>query len=143
MQLKRRQFLGFLGGAVAAGPKAAQAIAQETLTKGSLVGEALNSGGSVPGYYGEPQVASSSGNWKASRIKELKAILAGKDPEAERREKQQRYYALENRDRARIDSLRSVSFVNKMRLYTEGSITRNERIRRENMRWELANLLKG
>jgi hypothetical protein len=141
MQMKRRQFLGFLGGAAVAGPKAAQAVAKETLTKGSLIGEAV-SGGAVPGYYGEPQAASSSGDWKVSRIKELKAILAGKDPEAERREKQQRYYALENRDRARIDSLRSVSFVNKMRLYTEGSFERNERIRRENMRWELADLLK-
>jgi hypothetical protein len=61
MKMKRRQFLGFLGGAAVAGPKAAQAVAKETLTKGSLIGEAMG-GGPVPDFHGGSLASSSSGD---------------------------------------------------------------------------------
>lgn len=136
--MKRRAFLGFLGGAAAAGPATAQAM----LTKGSLIGEGAGLSTGIYNGIGGPCVDNAKSDWRSLRIVDLKRFLSGHDPEFERRRKSQLLHSLETRERARLDSLRSVSFVNKMRLLAEGSLDRDERIRREQYRWELSDLLR-
>lgn len=127
--MKRRAFLGFLGGAAASGPKLAQDIAQVTAR---LPPE----GGSVVGG-----VASASGDWKLSEITRLKSLLSGKSREARERDKVLRQAGAEMRERFRLDGLRSVSPASKARLLLEYQIEQDAIIRRYWWQRELDKLL--
>lgn len=139
--MKRRQFLGFLGGAAVAGPKAAQAVAQEAISERSLSKMAL---GMAPSPTGWNTFAGDVANddWKISRINELKKLIMGGDPAAERQARMNRLYELEQVERARIDGLRSVSLAGKLQMLQNGAPKRNARIAREQWKNELANLMK-
>lgn len=135
--MKRRGFLGLLGGAAVAGPKLAVDLGAQ------VAGSGL--GSSIPSYasgYGE-KPASDGGSWKLSRIAELKKLLSGvKDPETENRRRMQRLYQVEHVERFRLDSLRSVSATHKMSMLIDGNLDRQERMDRLHQERELSDLLK-
>lgn len=131
--MKRRAFFGFMGGAVAAGPKLAAGIA-DGASSHTYTGLAISSGIESGG----PDVP-----WKAKRIAELKAMIAGVDPGIKQREKMDRLYAMEMQERFRLDSLRSVSPIHKHKMLIEGNRERNQRIRRADAEWDLHRLLTG
>jgi len=54
-----------------------------------------------------------------------------------------RLYALEALERARLDSLRSVSPVSKHRMFIDGNAARERRIRVAYAKWDLKQLLSG
>jgi hypothetical protein len=133
--MKRRSFLGFLGGAAAAGPKLAQGIASS-----------VNMGVPMPpmGGYSEPSNAvgaSASNSWVPARIAKLKAILAGNNPEAAQNRRRDRLYHAESAERFRLDSLRSIAPAHKMQMLIDGNLDRQERIQRLHAESELAELL--
>lgn len=131
MKMERRKFLGFLGGAAAAGPKLAQSLASTVST-----------GGPPPMGVYAVAAGDSEGKWRLARIKELKGLLSGKDDETAKHRRMSRLYNVENVERFRLDSLRSVSATHKMQMFIEGNLDRQERIRRMHLEDELANLLK-
>lgn len=131
--MKRRAFFGFMGGVVAAGPKLAAGIADGAQSL-NYIGPSISSG-----MVNEGPDAS----WKAKRIAELKAMIAGADPGIKQREKMDRLYAMEMQERFRLDSLRSVSPIHKHKMLIEGSRERNQRIRRADAEWDLHRLLTG
>lgn len=129
--MNRRGFMGLLGGAVAAGPKLAAGIAE-------------NAAPSM-GYYptsieGEMSIASDP-SYVASRIASLKDIIAGKDPSTKREQRMSALYQLESLERYRLDGLRSVAAQHKVRMLVSGGATRQDRIRRTNAEFELADLI--
>jgi hypothetical protein len=133
--MNRRGFLGFFGGAAAAGPKLAAGIAE------NVAGMAT-----IPPYPSIGMGAMTSANddnCKASRIKELKAIISGRDPVEEQSNKMSRLYALEHGERLRLDSLRSISPSHKQRMLTDGAVDRQKRIRMADAEWDLKRLLTG
>jgi len=79
--MRRRQFLGFIGGAAAAGP----VVAREAITKGSLTAMAEGMPGSALGYSADELSATGGADWKLSRISQLKKFLSGNDPDEDRR----------------------------------------------------------
>src|SRR5690606_33039324 len=110
MKLARRNFLGLIGGAAAAGPKLAQGIA--TNVASSPMALASGSGANL-------DVVSSSFDekkWRVDRIAKLRNILAGRDDEAAQRRKMNMLYQAENIERFRLDGIRSVAPQHKMRM---------------------------
>jgi len=136
--MKRRGFLGLLGGAAVAGPKLAVDLGSQVTSMGGIPTPPMG------GFVGSGTLASagSGGDWKIGRIAELRKLLAGKDPEEERRRKIQRLYQVENVERFRLDSLRSVSASHKMTMFIDGNLDRQDRINRMHAERELADLLK-
>lgn len=130
--MKRRGFLGLMGGAVAAGPK----LAGELASQGSLGFASLG----VPlGAI----AATSDGEWRLSRIKELRSLLTSGETEDQRRHKRiNRAYQMEALERFRLDSLRSVSAQRKMAMLMDSNESRHERINRMSWEDELERLLK-
>lgn len=129
--MKRRSFLGFMGGAVASGPKLAKGLADDAL--------------SLPpahGYGFSPAAAAIDHSWRKSRISELKRLISGDDPYDVRTKEMVAVNSSETAERYRLDSLRSVSSTFKYRMLVAGEPTRTKRIRRLHHRWELADLLK-
>lgn len=136
MTMNRRSLFGFLGGAVAAGPKLARNIAETAATQPSYGGRLYSAAGSV-GIDPDPT------SRKASRIAHLRGIIAGKDWEAERERTRHRLYEAEAVERFRLDGLRSVSPVHKYSMLVAGQADRRERIERMQASFELADLLAG
>lgn len=129
--MKRRAFLGFLGGAAASGPKLAASL--------------VESAGSVPpmpGFYGGMTTATADPSWVASRIADLKKIISGKDPQEKRNRTMQALYHLETLERHRLDSLRAVSGQHKARMLMSGSFERQKRIRKADAEFDLADLME-
>lgn len=132
--MKRRAFLGFLGGATAAGPQLAKGLAADAYFP------------SVPpmggGWIGGATKTSEGGDWRQSRILELRRLLSGDDGgEAARNRRQNRLSQLEQAERFRLDSLRSISPSHKMSMFIEGSLDRQERLRVGWLENELEQLL--
>lgn len=135
--MKRRGFLRLLGGAAVAGPKLAVDLGSQVATAGGIPTPPMG------GYGGATlQSSGSGGDWKIGRIADLKRLLAGKDPEQEKQRKIQRLYQVENVERFRLDSLRSVSATHKMTMFIDGNLDRQERLSRMHAERELADLLK-
>lgn len=120
--MKRRSFLGFMGGAVASGPTLAKGLAEQaTAGMPGVLSQAPSFGGSV--------AMASDNSWVSAELAQVRDFLAGKDPERELRDKQRNLYALEARDRYRIDSLRSVSPSSRHAMFTKGEFARQDRAR--------------
>ncbi len=135
--MDRRGFLGIFGGAAVAGPKLAVGIVNDMASAIPPAPYALASttGQAVVGY--------AEDDWKLGRIKELKAVISGKDPQAEHNNRMNRLYALEQGERFRLDSLRSVSPVHKQRMLADSAADRQRRIRQADAEWDLMRLLTG
>jgi hypothetical protein len=130
--MKRRSFLGFLGGAAASGPTLAKGIASDAYFPTPPMG-----GGWIGGA-----VKSSEGDWRPSRILELRRLLSGDDGgEAARNRRQNRLSQLEQTERFRLDSLRSISPSHKMSMFIDGNLDRQERVRVGWLENELEHLL--
>ena len=133
--MNRRGFLGFFGAGAVAAPKLAAGIADNVAAQGFAP--------PIPSYgYGGPIEGSDAG-WKARRIKELKAVISGRDPYADHQDQMNRLYALDTSERLRLDSLRSVSPVNKQRMLDTSAPSRNRRIKQVDAKWDLKRLLTG
>ena len=133
--MNRRGFLGFFGGAAAAAPKLAAGIADRAT-------------GLMPMYSGlglanSASVTGEGENWRVSRIAKLRAIISHGDPRAKQEDVMSRLCAAENRERLRLDSLRSVSPAAKFRMLAHGEPERRDRIRRQDAKFDLFNLLNG
>lgn len=111
---------------MASGPTLAKSLSDQA------AGGYLQPGSGLPS---ESIAASNEGRWKAGRIAELRQWLAGGKPDSAEQRRMQLLYSLETRERFRLDSLISVSPVNRARMFAEGEIARNERMQR--FRWEL------
>lgn len=130
MRTSRRGFLGFMGGAVAAGPKLATELA-------SAAPQPTPSMGYLHGGIG----ASNDGDWKARQVAKLRGLLAGRDPQPARDRKLRRLYSIEQQERFRLDALRSVSPVHRYRMFIDGDMERQDRINAIHWERELNDLL--
>lgn len=70
--MKRRSFLGFLGGAAVAGPQAAKSAAQMTMADLGTPGIALN----ASGFMGGGVSPASQANWAVDALKRLTGMTA-------------------------------------------------------------------
>lgn len=126
--MKRRAFLGFLGGAAAAGPSAAASLV-EPLAKASLPLDYM--GTDNPKF----ESSSSDGSWKISRIADLVRRLSGQKTKHEIEEER-----LSNLEmvgmayRYQVDGLRSVSIQHKLEMIARMQRRRNAE--RERHWWE-------
>lgn len=138
MKFGRRGFLGFLGGAAAAGPKA--------------VGNAMAKmpdglGLSLPSYYfdtnGGPQSAGEDSGWRVKEIAEIKQFLSGKLTDEHKAEIQrQRIDARRNVVSQHIATLRSVSAARKVSIFNREMEGLSIEIERAVKRGYLSRLLK-
>lgn len=139
--MKRRGFLGFLGGAVAAGPSVAKTAVAE-LPKGiASSGYISNSlGACAPSSYPyEP----SSGDWRVKEIANLRRLISGDLTEEEKeQERRSRLYRTRNTISQNVAGLHSVSGVHKLRMYDEQMGRLQKRIQRSESKGYLARLLK-
>lgn len=139
--MKRRGFLGFIGGAVAAGPATAKAVVAE-LPKG------LGAIGPMPpmgGYYGNTlsQAVGDGGDWRLKEIASLKRFLSGELTDEEKeQEKRRRLNFVYNSINQNVAGLHSVSGVHKMRMFDEQMFRLNARIERSERKGYLSRLLK-
>ena len=134
--MNRRGFLGFFGAGAVAAPKLAAGIA-DNVASGSMTVPIR------PDGYATACSTDCDVDWKASRIKELKAIISGRDPDADRENQMNRLYAMEMGERLRLDSLRSVSPINKQRMLMASAPSRARRIKQADAKWGLKRLLAG
>lgn len=133
--MKRRAFLGFLGGGAVAGPKLAASIGEQVALSGGS--PAFGWGmGTLP-----VPASTSDGDWRVSRIAQIRRWFARSGEEDAKERRQLRQYQVEALERFRLDSLRSVSAQHKMQMFIEGNIERQMRIRHESHETELAELL--
>lgn len=139
--MKRRGFLGFIGGAAAAGPSVARAAIAE-LPKG--IGAASGFGVPTTSGYGLSQAANSiDGDWRLKEILNLRRILSGEMTEEEKeQDKRRRLYSLQNTINQNVAGLQSVSGVHKLRMYDDQTHRLNQRIQRSETKSYLARLLK-
>lgn len=136
--MKRRGFLGFIGGAAAAGPSVARAAIAE-MPKG------LGTVASPP-MHGLSQgvcEGSSGGDWRIREIADLKRILSGDltDEEKEQR-RRERMYALEAIVDQNVAVLISVSGPQKLTMRRDRVRRLQEEIRLSETRGYLSRLLK-
>lgn len=130
--MKRRNFLGFLGGAVAAGPK----LAGDLGTQARLGADA---GGVMQAA---TAATNAPGDWRPIRIAQLKDWLSGKGTDDAQQRRRQRLYQAEQLERFRLDTLRSVSPSHRVQMFINGNLDRSERIQRMHWEQELEELLK-
>jgi hypothetical protein len=137
--MKRRGFLGFMGGAAVAGPTAAKSVVGE-LPKSLGIGVPY---GSMSGYGSTAVCSSSEGDWRLGEVARLKRILSGDltDEEKENR-RRSRLYRQEAIISQNVTSLVSVSSVARMRIYHRDMERHNERVERSECRSNLFRLLK-
>lgn len=133
--MKRRAFLGFLGGAAAAGPTTAAKLATD------LASVPISPVPPMGGVYGG--LATDDGTWRVARIAELKKLLSGDKSEEEKRQLRiNRLHQAEMEERFRLDGLRSPSSSTKARMLIAGNLDRQERVNRLYAEGELERLLK-
>lgn len=141
--MKRRGFLGFLGGAAAAGPAMAKTAIAE-MPKGMLGGIGNMPVGSYGGY-GSPmaQAAGSESDWRLSEIANLKRIISGdlNDEEKEQRRREQ-MYTMEAIIDQNIAVLVSVSGPKKLAMRRDRVRKLHEQIRLSETRGYLSRLLR-
>lgn len=136
MKVGRRGFLGLMAGGVAAGPKLASSLSQDALLNSP------NALGQFAGM-GSQLVGGSTGDWKISRIADLKQWLSGEHPDAKHRASMSLAYSLEQRDRFRLDGLRSVAPSHRHSMHMAGAVSRSERIQKLEWERELSELTGG
>lgn len=142
--MKRRGFLGFMGGAAAAGPSVAKAAVAE-MPKGLGAAFSHNPGAPLGGLsQGIRDTASSiGGSWRIKEIASLRRVLLGDltDEEKEQR-KRSRLYAHQSVVQQNIAGLVSVSGVRKMEMYGDQMARLDDRIRRSEAQGYLSRLLR-
>lgn len=138
--MKRRGFLGFLGGAAAAGPTMARnAIA--SMPSGLGV-----SGSAAPWGYASAGTAAqdpSSGDWRIDEISRLKRIISGGKTEEEA--EQERVNLMHQREiiiSQSTASLVSVSGVSKLRIFNKNMLRLNREIEVARSRSYLKQLMR-
>lgn len=119
--MRRRAFLGVLGGAAASGPSLAKSIASVELLGAPPVDGPCDS---ITG------LAGSGSDCKASEILNLRSLLSGEAREAKERAGEVRRRNIEMVERFRLDALRSVSPSHKARMLLEYQIMRDGEDRR-------------
>jgi len=136
--MKRRGFLGLIGGAAVAGPAAAKnAIATSALGSGNLAGAlALRGGGDPPG------VSSGLGVFSTyERMAKIKRLLSGEETE------ERDPYSLANRRRVyaehQVNALQSVSMPAKLQMLARKTDEIEAEQRRGYWLLELMNLERG
>lgn len=99
----------------------------------------------VSGSYGVSAdcVPTGDSGWKVSRIAELRQWLGGGNPRRDEKRREHLLYSLETQERFRLDSLQSVSPVNRARMFAEGEFDRSQRIQRMHWERELSELTGG
>jgi hypothetical protein len=119
--MKRRAFLGFLGGAAIAGPSVAK-----TATQAAVTDLSLNKMGIAGGIYDAPSLgqgiasdALSHVSWAKNRIKDIAGMS-----QAERAMRKRQYFTSDLD--ANVASMRSVSLVNKIRISRDVQFERSE-----------------
>lgn len=117
--MKRRSFLGFLGGAAVAGPQAAKSAAQMTMVDLQIP----HLGDGVPSHGLFSSKAASSYDPKEWARDALNKLTGRSAMEAAKRRREYQIYALD----ANVAALRSMTLVNKMRLSKEVQFARSER----------------
>lgn len=124
--MKRRGFLGFMGGAAVAGPQLAKAAVAE-LPSG--LGNAVP--GVIGGYgsLGQPIASGPDKAWKLKEIANLKRLISGglTDDEKEDR-KRRRLYQQERIISQSVACLVSVSGTRKLEIYRDRMEQHNEKI---------------
>lgn len=138
--MKRRGFLGIIGGAAVAGPSAAKAVAAKMPV--GLVDASTSLIPSV-GYSGTGQTNGPDRSWKLSEIANIKRFLSGElsDEEKEQR-KRQKMYSRQSIINQRIAGLVSVSGVYKFDMYNREIAEMNEDIAKSEARGRLHWLLR-
>jgi hypothetical protein len=134
MKVGRRGFFGIMGGAAAAGPSLAKGVAHGSFASGAPM--PIGASGNAVGVVSEA-------DWKTKCIAELRSIISGNDPQADRNRKMARMYSAEKQEEFRLDALRSVSMTARHRMFVEGVHARRERIRRVDAEFDLADWLAG
>lgn len=138
--MKRRNFLGFLGGAAAAGPAVAKAAIAE-MPKGLGMVASPPMGSNLSRGIGLSD--SSEGDWRMREIVDLKRILSGDltDEEKEQR-RRERMYALEAIVDQNVAVLISVSGPQKLAMRRDRVRLLQEKIRLSETQGYLSRLLK-
>jgi len=115
--MKRRGFLGLLGGAAVAGPKVAADVGQ-SLTSRALGQQGLASYGwkAYSGY--DTTTAEDPGDWRPSRIAEIKKMLLGVDSEDDKRDFYEKANLRNMTAEKDIMALHSVSNTSKIRMFS-------------------------
>jgi len=121
--MKRRAFLGFLGGVAVAGPQAAKSAAEMTMADLNLPGIGLLGGS---GGYGALASAGDSSvrsynhvDWAKSSLKMLTGL---KTPEIERKKLEYHVHQLD----PNIAALRSVALVSKIRVSRDAQFAQSQ-----------------
>lgn len=127
--MKRRAFLGFLGGAAVAGPQAAKSAAQMTMADTSFAGLGLarNMGALAAG---------SESPDKSWAVTSLKRLVGMSDVEVARRK---RGHYVDGLD-PEVASLRSVSLVHKVRMTRDRAFERRNQDERTYLEGVIAGL---
>lgn len=139
--MKRRGFLGIMGGAAVAGPAVAKNAVKALPV--SLNGAGL---GPVPYWGGDTAKATTAGHqvdWRLGEIERLKRLIAGELTDEEREEKRtQRLYALEPIVTQNVMSLHSVSAGRKVVMYRERMTAIHDQIETNHNHRRLRDYLK-
>lgn len=131
--MKRRGFLGFMGGAAAAGPTLGRSLAADAVMSRNALSQRAYASTTAGGLIG--------GDWKLDRIAELKAMIAGK-PEDETERRSRALYSIEARDRVSIDALRSVAPHYRVAMFQSRDRHRQNEIMKIHWMRELEDLLR-
>lgn len=125
--MKRRGFLGIIGGAAIAGPKVAKdAVAKLPVGLGDAMAAAPYGGYASIGANGtEP----SNGSWRLTEIANLRKIITGEMTDQEKEDqRRQKMYAQQNIISQSVATLVSVSGVRKLEMYQERMAVHGRRI---------------
>jgi len=142
--MKRRNFLGLLGGTAVAGPSIAAETASKLSASNVWAHKAnyLTQGQGPLADYAQSGAPANDISWHASRIQSLRDLITGKvdDHDAHYR-RANRVRSGEMADRAAIDALRSVSMQHKYSMLVDAGERRARRANILDAEFELSNLL--
>jgi hypothetical protein len=139
--MKRRGFLGIIGGAAIAGPK----VAKEVVAKLPVgLGDATMNYAVPVGYASEGiSSASPNGSWRLTEIANLRKILTGEMSDQEKEDqRRQRLYAQQSIISQGVASLVSVSGVRKLEMYQDRMAAHQRRIQQSEAQSRLHWLLR-
>lgn len=141
--MKRRGFLGIIGGAALAGPKVAkEAVAKLPVGLGDAAMAAAPYGGyASPGLNAVTDAP--SGSWRLTEIANLRKIITGEMTDAEKEDqRRQKMYAQQNIISQSVAALVSVSGVRKLEMYQERMAAHGRRIQKSEAQSRLHWLLR-
>lgn len=141
--MKRRGFLGFMGGAAVAGPSAAKAAISQ-MPAGMELSANLPPIPPIGGYMATTAANDVDNSWKISEIANIKKFLSGDLSEDEKEQRhRQRMYGMHSIISQHVAGLRSVSGVQKFAMYNRAIEAKNDEISRSEARGRLHWLMRG